>query len=362
MKMKFGFQHNKSAMTECALTAGPAAVGLADRPGRRTGLDLCQTVFPALVFALVCLFLAAPVARGATSPSDRGRDLTFFVVSDTHYGLGGDEGARTIPRLVDKMNTLPGTAYPTNLGGTVAKPRGVLHLGDITNDGKPEQWASFVRDYGLTGTDGRLAYPVYETFGNHDGGPNLPVRNGIRERNPRRVGLTAISTNGLHYCWDWNGIHFITLGVAPGSTTHPYDPEYSMEFLQQALQKYVPSGEPIILLHHFGFDPHSLGWWTEARRAQYHDLIKDQNVLAIIHGHAHEPLVYQWEGLDVYHPPHFRQKVPPSGPKNTGPVSHGFFVFHITDTELTMAERRLDDTWGMTARKTIKNSAAAAVR
>jgi hypothetical protein len=132
-----------------------------------------------------------------------------------------------------------------------------------------------------------------------------------------------------------------------------------MEFLEEVLRKYVKKGELLILMHHFGFDKsHSLGWWSEERRKQYYELIKDQNVLGIIHGHAHEPFIYQWEGLDIYHPPHFKQK----DPKNNGPVTHGFFVFHVTDDELTVAERRLDDTWGMTAQKTIKKAATATAK
>lgn len=289
-------------------------------------------------------------AREAPSAGTARRDLTFFVVSDTHYGLS-PEGDRTIPKLVDMMNALPGTEYPADLGGKVGTPRGVLHIGDMTNDGKKEQWEMFVRDYGLTGKDGRLKWPVYEAYGNHDGGPKQPVRDGIRARNPKRVALTSVSDNGLHYSWDWEGIHFINLGVAPGTTTRPYDPEFSMEFLEQDLKKHVTGGEPVILMHHFGFDKgHSLGWWTEDRRERYFELIKDHNVAGIIHGHAHEPFIYQWNGLDIYHPPHFRQK----DPKQGGPVSHGIFVFRITGDELTVVERKLDGSWGMSARKTIK--------
>jgi predicted phosphodiesterase len=313
-----------------------------------------------LALSLLCLLLALAqtTAGPAAAPATSGqRDLTFIVVSDTHYGLGGAEGDRVRTELVDEMNGLPGTSYPISLGGKVGKPRGVLHCGDITNDGNKEQWDAFVKDYGLSGGDGRLHYPVYETFGNHDGGPTSPIRQGIRQRNTRRVGLAAISTNGLHYGWDWDGFFFVSLGVAPGSTTHPYDPEYSMEFLEEVLQKHVNKAEPLILFHHFGFESHSLDWWSDERRIQYDDLIKDQNVMAIIHGHAHIPLIYQWNGIDVYHPPHFRQQVPGNGPKNTGPVTHGFFVFHITDDELTVAERRADGTWGMTARKSIKKDA-----
>jgi hypothetical protein len=85
-------------------------------------------------------------------------------------------------------------------------------------------------------------------------------------------------------------------------------------------------------------------------------------VLAIIHGHAHEPMIYKWEGLDIYHPPHFKQKVSKDGPKNTSLVTHGFFVFHVTNDELAVAERRLDDTWGMTARKTLEKAATTVAR
>ena len=315
-------------------------------------MNLSRRLFLISFTCLSALLLqgAVPVGQAATSSA---RDLTFFAVSDTHYGLGGSEGAKTIPLLVDAMNELPGTAYPEKIGGKVGTPRGVPHIGDITNDGKRERWEAWVRDYGLNGKDGRLHFPVYEAFGNHDGGPKLPVRDGIRARNPQRVGLTEISTNGLLYCWQWEGIQFINLGIAPGSTLRPYDPEFSMEFLPDVLKTHVKPGQPVIIMHHFGFDKgHSLGWWSEERRVQFHELIKDQNVIGILHGHAHEPFIYQWEGLDIYHPPHFQQK----DPKLSGPVSHGFFVFHIKGNDLTVAERKLDGTWGMTARKTFKDA------
>lgn len=63
----------------------------------------------------------------------------------------------------------------------------------------------------------------------------------------------------------------------------------------------------------------------------------------------------EWEGIDIYHPPHFKQKNPK---KNDGPVSHGFFVFHLTADELTVAERKADDTWGMISRKKLPTATA----
>ena len=306
------------------------------------------------LLAVLGTAVAVPPPPAKVPSGKPARDLTFFVVSDTHYGLS-PAGDRTVPLLVDRMNALPGTDYPAALGGKVGVPRGVLHLGDITNDGKREQWDMFVRDYGLTGKEGRLQWPVYETCGNHDGGPKTPVRDGIRARNPQRVGLTAISGNGLHYCWNWDGILFVNLGIAPGSTTRPYDPEYSMEFLEEILRQQAKPAQPLLLIHHFGFDkPYSLGWWPEERRTRYHELIADRNVIGILHGHAHLPYVYLWQGIDIFHPPHFQQKDPKVG----GPVTHGFYVFHISGDELTVAERRLDNTWGLTFRKKLDPLAA----
>ncbi len=283
------------------------------------------------------------------------RDLTFFHVSDTHYGKS-EIGDRAMTALVDAMNALPGTPYPTNLGGVVARPRGVIHTGDITDAGKTAPWAAFVRDYGLRGGDGRLTWPVFETFGNHDGGSNRTVRMAIRERNSQRRDLTGIASNRLHYAWEWDGVRFICCGICPGTVAKTYDPENSLTFLDEALAKSNTNGAPVVLLHHFGFDEgHSLKWWKEEWRTAYRERLAGVNVIAILHGHAHMPLIYRWAGYDVYHPPHFRQK----SPKETGTVSHGFFVFRITDEDLTVAERRLDGTWGMTARKRI---GAAAVR
>ena len=284
------------------------------------------------------------------------RDLTFLHVSDTHYGKS-EPGDRAMTALVDAMNALPGTAYPTNLGGVVARPRGVIHTGDITNDGKTAPWAAFVRDYGLRGGDGRLTWPVYETFGNHDGGPNRPVRMAIRARNSQRRDLTDIASNGIHHAWEWDGVRFICCGICPGTAAKTYDPENSLAFLAEALARPGTDGAPVVLLHHFGFDEgHSLKWWKEEWRTAYRERIAGVNVIAILHGHAHMPLIYRWAGYDVYHPPHFRQK----SPKKSGAVSHGFFVFRITDAELTVAERCLDGTWGMSARKPIGVAAARA--
>ena len=127
--------------------------------------------------------------------------------------------------------------------------------------------------------------------------------------------------------------------------------ESASEFLDQDLKRNVSaSGRPVIAFHHFGFDKeHSLQWWPEEWRTAYFNQIKSYNIIAILHGHSHKTAIYQWNGIDIYHPPHLR-----GDPKKGELVTHGFFVFHITDDELTVAERKLDDTWGLTSRKSLR--------
>ena len=45
-------------------------------------------------------------------------------------------------------------------------------------------------------------------------------------------------------------------------------------------------------MHHFGFDKeHSLRWWSALWRASYFEAIRGCHVIAILHGHAHEPMI-----------------------------------------------------------------------
>jgi hypothetical protein len=280
--------------------------------------------------------------------------LTFFVVSDTHYGLDW-RVEPAVQALIDRMNFMPGTALPKSVGGGVIRtPRGVIHLGDMTNDGKRAQWEAYVRDFGLRG-EGRLAFPVYDMFGNHDGGADLPVRQGLIKRIAARSGLAARSANGVHYSWQWEGIRFINLNISVGTTTRPYDPQNSFGFLTDELKRLTDKSQPLILLHHFGFDKRQgLRWWPEEWRTRYHEAIRGYNVVAIFHGHDHETDIFRWRDIDVFDAPHIRD-----ADAADKPVRHGFFVVQIDGERMIVAERKLDGTWGLTARKRIAGREAS---
>ena len=105
---------------------------------------------------------------------------SFFVVGNTHFladklrpdWLYANSAAYTT-RLVDTLNRLPGTDFSDAAGGgKVSAPSGVLHVGDVIDTGDKNgptqlamqrtEWAGYVAQFGLTGTEGRLKLPVFE--------------------------------------------------------------------------------------------------------------------------------------------------------------------------------------------------------
>lgn len=227
-----------------------------------------------------------------------GRDDSFFflVVSDSHYGKSDRlKNLKTIAR----MNMLEGADLPGWFTGKISKPAGVIHCGDILDSPNDSAYTQFEEDYGLTG-EAKLHYPVYETFGNHDGGLSQVVRQGTIRRNPQRLGLAAVSENGLHYSWDWNGVHFVNLGAYPGNEwidscgwCHYFrdsfrEPLFSRNFLKKDLLTNVgTSGRPVVLIQHYGWDDFSKLWWTLPEKDSLAAVIEPYNVIGIFHGHSH---------------------------------------------------------------------------
>lgn len=215
--------------------------------------------------------------------------LAFLVVSDLHYN--GTATRDSINRkMVDDMNTLQQEVSPDF----------VWVLGDITDSGKKNEWEQYVAAYGLTG-EAKLKYPVFECFGNHDGNVDGYVRTQIKERNKNRSYKVNVDSTGLHYSWERKGIIFINLNLYP---TDRWDPncewckyfkesfreaQHSLSFLKDCLSKQVKSSKtPVIIALHIGYDDFGLKWWTDDERAQFHDVIKDYNVVTIFHGHNHQ--------------------------------------------------------------------------
>src|SRR5262249_15483821 len=87
----------------------------------------------------------APVADPLPSAPPPGRrggmDVTFFVTGDTHFGFEDIEKVHEV--ALAAMKSLEGTPYPAAIGGKVGHPLGVLVAGDLTEQGRPPEWARF---------------------------------------------------------------------------------------------------------------------------------------------------------------------------------------------------------------------------
>ena len=300
-----------------------------------------------------------PASRGAlwtfrTQDEPIKNDVTFFVGSDTHYGR--ENNAAINRRVIDEMNALPGESLPASIGGgSVRTPRGVVINGDLLDEGfNPEtatdQWAEFCRDYGLTGSDGRLCYPLYEGFGNHDGGPSKSVpRAGIKERNAKRVGLTSISPDGHHYSWDWDQVHLVQLNLFGGDGPQDvkgvngpdHDPEGSLKFLRDDLAKNVgTSGRWVIVFQHFGWLGGMSDWWQPEAKERFYEVVKPYHIACLINGHSHGAAFVPWHDLLTIH----------DGSTARGDGDTGdFMMVRVTDKELIVIQRKLGG-WGIQKR------------
>ena len=311
---------------------------------------------------LVAVLVAAAAITAASLliiPKRAEDGITFFITSDTHYGLSQTVAAAN-EKTIDAMNALPGAAFPGEIGGAVATPRGVAVLGDLTNDGgSPDatiSWRRFTEDFGING-EGRLRFPVYELPGNHDGGDDQNVRRGIRERNKLRPGLEGASPNGISYSWDWAEVHFVSLGLFAGSegdeVVNPWGrrfdgpwrlPGHSLEFLKDDLARNVgPSGRPVVLFQHYGWDVWGEGWWSDRERHALAAAIKGYNVIAIFWGHAHVVMRLDLDGIPGFC----------AGAAQADPLPGSFLVVRVRAKEMDVAERKPDG-WGYQARIRLK--------
>ena len=319
------------------------------------------------------------VPHGKSIAGDETQRIAFFVLGDTHYlankespGRMDAASADVCGRLVDTLNALPGAKIPDEAGGgSVAVPSGVIHVGDVIDTGdknggvtakmQQSEWDAFAEDYGLTGKDGRLRCPVYEIHGNHDSphGKGLAIDK-IIQRNRNRPAVTNISENGVHYSWDWGGVHFVNLGLIVGTDKRVtrkrrYAALDSLDFLVSDLRTRVgESGRPVILSHHVDIgrytgacDPAAAAdskEWDSCDVAAFYEALRGYHVAAIFYGHTHGRNVFQWDGLST------KAK---TGVHvfNTDNASHfhsdaqAMFYVEITDNRLIVREYQTKDRW-----------------
>lgn len=280
------------------------------------------------------------------------RDVTFIVTSDSHY-ITDDTSERNeaVRRTIAEMNAITERTWPEPLGGGgIAKPLAVMINGDIIDDGDKRdetalQWAAYIRDFGLTGTEGLLKYRVFDGYGNHDGPPIGAEKHGfsmqeqLKARNLKRKELgwlTELCPKDIHYSFDLEDIHFVQVNIYPADVQNEkirynpvwHDPQGSLSFMKSSLDKHVgDSNRPVVILSHCGFDT---DWWHPDDWAEFYRAVEPYKMIGYFCGHSGTGIRrYRPEGSD--------------GPElpviNTGQTAVGFFVVRITDERIVAAYR-----------------------
>jgi hypothetical protein len=233
----------------------------------------------------------------------------------------------------------------------------------------------------MTGTDGRLHYPVYEGRGNHDGGNSsgdvqphfvaseIIARNQLR-KNAGWFNITAISESGLHYAWTWSvgdacTVHFVMLNEYAGHICEGCNPvscfygpacyagwnypEDSLGFLESYLSANVnTSGAPVFAIQHYGFDGYSNSWYSDGQRLEFFNTLNRYNTLGVIVGHTHAAAIYGWNGtatfdtgtqpgIDVYNVPATQK----GGTAGAEPSEYMLAEISILDAASKLAHFRL---------------------
>jgi cytolysin (calcineurin-like family phosphatase) len=286
-------------------------------------------------------------------------DVTFIAFGDSQMPSGSDDKDALNIRAMNAVTNLVWDEGTFGFGGSVANVRGVILAGDVTQDGRDGRYGTednigqFVSHYGLCGNR-MLQYPVYEGYGNHDYfvydhiGYRLPEAHpnvdAIAYRNPYRSGLTNVAPDlDGHYSWDWDNVHFVQLNLKPSDVVPNHavpganDPRDALTFLQADLAANVAgTNKRVIIITHYGFYSSwdFASWWTRDEADDYLEAIADYDVIAHIHGHAHQTGVYTYKGLQA-----FNVGSPYYAVHNWNPDGRGHFaIFRVTDTHIYVGD------------------------
>ena len=300
----------------------------------------------------------------AQEGADGGKtDVTFLFSNDIHAcrmasGLSPNclqEGKTdaNLLRHIAALNGLEGERWPEMVGGAtsglasagerIAKPRGLVIGGDMTDDGGGQialpqegtQLMQFSHRYQEGVGPDRVHFPVYVGLGNHDldqDGPPPHVdwyRRELRdyvEINHRPsvffkppVPADNYDAESDCYSWNWGRLHLVQAQRFAGDTAK--GAVSGLPWLKADLAAYAGDGRPVVIFQHYGWDPFSLErwdpaketfddegagaphWWTDADRQAMLETLAGYNVIGIFHGHQHEtPMVYRRDGLDIFKP------------------------------------------------------------
>lgn len=208
--------------------------------------------------------------------------MLIAQITDSHIKAKG----KLAYRKVDTENNLQRCV--NHVKGLNPLPDIVLFTGDLTDFGRPDEYALF------RSLMDPLPMPVYVIPGNHD------TRDGMRQAFPDHDYL-PVQGDFLHYSVDNYSLRMVGLDTTipgkPGGTLC----DERLSWLDRKLQQY-PTKPTLLFLHH---PPIETGIeHMDVQNCGNADALGDllgrhQQVFQLLCGHVHRPIHRQWRGVTV---------------------------------------------------------------
>lgn len=316
---------------------------------------------------------------------NKDRDVTFVAFGDTQassYAAGCHRNRHFRKKqdalLREAINSVEDHVWPGGPGfhregEKYDHVRGVLVAGDLTQSGSDAvpvgkldhdcpEYTLYRNAFGRCGDEGKLKFPVYEGYGNHD----FPWVAGAGDASYHPVveyldRITAAHRPGEaselyddpvpgtgHYAWRWDDVWFVNMDVKPGwlneviekDHTRIVDPHDSLGFLQGFLDSRSKNEtRQIVLMTHYPLSsPRIEAKETRKlckllRQAQDDQKLSRSFPVVHIHGHTHhEPVHKTWScpaPYDDIRIPSFNVGTPLYPNEHNGPGKLHFTIFRL---------------------------------
>ena len=250
----------------------------------------------ALFFAVFCACAGSQAFTVKASEAGPASDtVTAVIATDLHY-----TASSRISSLV-----IPGMAYIDQIADALAAEVISLHpdlfimTGDNTNSGNPEDMDLLARKLRKIADAG---IPVVMTTGNHDFDHASPPEYAAAfdslcvpaDQDSASLSYTVTVKNMVFFAMDDNSL---TLGKEGRF------PDYTMDWLEETLEKYVSAGyHPVFLSHHNVIagmtdpdqDPSS---YYRIQNTGLPRLLSKYHVRLLLTGHLHSQMIGEYDGM-----------------------------------------------------------------
>ena len=168
--------------------------------------------------------------------------------------------------MLAALDELPGTPWPSPLGGVVASPLALAVLGDLTDSGRAEQMRCFERS--------TMPNPTPAVV------PPLYPATMITATSARGIPAPDRLARPLLRAWDWGEVRVLCMDTGPTDS--------ALVWLARELAG-VPAERPLMIFQHFAARPVFRAGLVRSNRKPLYPALAEHRVLAIFHGHFMVP-------------------------------------------------------------------------